>query len=158
SVLIATVFPIRSEKQPDGYSWWVPGVVMFCMYAIGFVVAPLVALVLKRTLVRGETPVFVMELPSYKVPAWKTVLGRMRDSGWMFLRRAGTLILATMVVVWALSHFPWYDPDPAANGQSYEEQIDAAQSRVEDLKKEGADKAQVEEAQRDRNRVARKWI
>ena len=45
-----------------------PGLVLFGMYMIGFVVAPLVALLLKRTLLRGETPVFVMELPAYKRP------------------------------------------------------------------------------------------
>src|SRR5262249_14163211 len=44
-----------------GFPWWVPGLTLFGMYAIGLVVAPLVALILKRTLLRGETPVFVME-------------------------------------------------------------------------------------------------
>jgi ferrous iron transport protein B len=89
-----------------GFSWWVPGVTMFCMYAIGLVAAPVVALLLKRTLLRGETPVFVMEMPLYKWPSPRTVLGRMKDAGWAFLRRAGTLILASMVLVWALLYFP----------------------------------------------------
>src|SRR5215813_419713 len=57
-----------------GYPVWAPGLTMFCMYAIGLVTAPLVALALKRTLLRGETPVFVMEMPMYKWPAWRTVL------------------------------------------------------------------------------------
>src|SRR5256886_9266548 len=52
-----------------GWPWWVPGLTMFALYAIGIVVAPLVALLLKRTLLRGETPVFVMEMPTYKVPS-----------------------------------------------------------------------------------------
>jgi ferrous iron transport protein B len=76
------------------------------MYCIGLVVAPLVALVLKRTLLRGETPPFVMEMPLYKLPSLRTILRRMFDSAWMFLRRAGTLILASMVLVWALLYFP----------------------------------------------------
>ena len=50
---------------------------MFGMYCIGLVVAPLVALLLKRTLLRGETPVFVMEMPLYKLPSLRTVLRRM---------------------------------------------------------------------------------
>jgi ferrous iron transport protein B len=79
---------------------------MFCMYAIGLVFAPLVALCLKRTLLRGETPVFVMEMPLYKVPSMRTVFHRVKDSAWAFIRRAGTLILASMVVVWALLYFP----------------------------------------------------
>src|SRR5262249_6986075 len=89
-----------------GYSWWLPGLVMFCMYALGIVLAPLVALLLKRTLLRGATPVFVMEMPVYKFPSVRTVVRRVSDSAWAFLRRAGTLILATMIVVWALLYFP----------------------------------------------------
>jgi ferrous iron transport protein B len=84
---------------------------MFLMYCIGLVVSPLVALVLKRTLLRGETPVFVMEMPLYKVPSLRTVLRRMGDAGWAFLRRAGTLILASMVLVWALLYFPRTEKD-----------------------------------------------
>lgn len=98
----------------DGFAWWVPGLVMFAMYATGLIVAPLVALLLKRTLLRGETPAFVMEMPLYKWPAWRIVLRRMLDSGWAFLRRAGTLILAAMVLVWALLYFPRGDGQGAA--------------------------------------------
>src|SRR5207237_7672875 len=87
----------------------------FAMYGIGLVVAPLMALLLKRTLLRGETPVFLLELPLYKVPSWRLVLQRALESGWMFSRRAGTLILASMVLVWALLYFP--------NGQSFDEAI-----------------------------------
>ncbi len=47
-----------------------------------------------------------MEMPLYKMPSLRTVLRRMFDSGWAFLRRAGTLILASMVLVWALLYFP----------------------------------------------------
>jgi ferrous iron transport protein B len=94
-----------------GYAWYVPGLVMFSMYMIGFVTAPLVALALKRTLLKGQTPLFVMEMPLYKWPSLRTVLGRMFDSGWAFLRRAGTLILASMIVIWALLYFPRTAPD-----------------------------------------------
>jgi ferrous iron transport protein B len=92
-----------------GHAWWVPGLTMFGMYAIGLAIAPLVALLLKRTLLRGATPAFVMEMPLYKWPSSRTVLRRMLDSGWAFLRRAGTLILAAMVLVWALLYFPRTD-------------------------------------------------
>src|SRR5262245_31988574 len=102
-----------------GRPWWVPGMTMFALYAIGLVVAPLVALLLKRTLLRGATPVFVMEMPSYKVPSLRTVLRRMGDAAWAFLRRAGTLILASMVLVWALLYVPWWDGE----GRRYEDRI-----------------------------------
>ena len=63
-----------------GRPWWLPGMTMFALYAIGLVLAPLVAFLLKRTLLRGETPVFVMEMPSYKWPSLRTVLRRMYDA------------------------------------------------------------------------------
>ena len=108
-----------------GYSWWVPGVSLFAMYMIGLVVAPVVALLLKRTLLRGETPVFVMEMPVYKWPSLRTVLRRVTDSSGAFLRRAGTLILASMIIVWFFLYFPATDN----RGQSYDRRI--AQLRTE---------------------------
>ena len=111
-----------------GYSWWVPGLTLFCLYLIGFVTAPLVALALKRTLLRGETPVFVMEMPSYKCPSWRIVLRRMYDSAWAFLRRAGTIILASMILVWALLYFPSHDGE----GQSYDVLIAEAEKNIKE--------------------------
>jgi ferrous iron transport protein B len=131
-LLIGTFLPVRDRQHLDGYPWWVPGLVMFAMYAIGLVVAPLVALVLKRTLLRGETPVFVMEMPLYKWPSPRTVLRRITDSAWAFLYRAGTLILASMVVVWALLYFPYTD----AQGNSYEEHVARAEQDVKGPREE----------------------
>jgi ferrous iron transport protein B len=111
-----------------GFGWWVPGLVMFLMYTVGLVVAPLVAYLLKRTLLRGETPVFVMEMPLYKWPSLRTVLRRMTDSAWAFVRRAGTLILASMILVWALLYFP----STNAQGESYDRLISDQQERVEE--------------------------
>ena len=107
----------------SGYAAWVPGLVLFGLYMIGFLVAPLVALFLKRTLLKGETPVFVMELPAYRGPKLRTVLRRMFDAGRAFVVRAGTIILAAMILVWALLYFPHTD----ANGTPYYERIEAAE-------------------------------
>jgi ferrous iron transport protein B len=103
---------------------------MFAMYALGLVVAPLVALLLKRTLLRGETPVFVMEMPMYKRPSPRTIVQRMLDSAWAFLRRAGTLILASMVLVWLLLYFPFWNDE----GRNYEDMIAAHQEHIASLK------------------------
>lgn len=105
-----------------GRPWWLPGATLFGLYAIGLVVAPLIALLLKRTILRGATPAFIMELPIYKTPSLHTVLRRMFDAAWAFLRRAGTLILASMILVWALLYVPWWD----GQGRRYEELIAAA--------------------------------
>jgi len=86
--------------------WWLPGVALFGMYMIGLITAPLVALVLKRTLLRGATPVFVMEMPAFRMPMIRTVVRRMLEAGWAFVMRAGTMILASMVLIWALLYFP----------------------------------------------------
>jgi len=89
-----------------GQPWWVPGVTMFAMYSLGLVLAPLVALLLKRTLLRGETPIFILEMPAYKWPSLIGVLHRVYDSATAFLVRAGTMILASMILVWVLLNFP----------------------------------------------------
>jgi ferrous iron transport protein B len=148
-----------------GRPWWAPGLTMFCMYGIGLVVAPLVALILKRTLLRGETPIFVMEMPVYKRPSLRTILRRMFDAGWSFVRRAGTLILASMVLVWALMYFPRSD----ANGQRFdldlaakEAQIDAAEANIKQIP-EGQEEARkaAEEArdqlQQEANEINGQW-
>jgi ferrous iron transport protein B len=146
----------------EGFAWWVPGLTMFAMYAIGLVTAPLVALVLKRTLLRGETPIFVMEMPVYKVPSATTVCRRMYDSGWAFVRRAGTLILASMIVVWALLYFPATD----LNGQSYEERIAALAEQLEKDRQDPADhpsessgelETSVRRAEKEINRLQGEW-
>ena len=111
---------------------WLPGLVLFAMYMIGFTVAPLVALALKRTLLRGAPPVFVMELPAYRRPKVGAVVRRMVESGRAFVVRAGTIILAAMVLVWALLYFPYTD----ANGDSYPARIEKA----EDAAKASADR------------------
>ncbi|MBI2805786.1 MAG: ferrous iron transport protein B [Planctomycetes bacterium] len=100
SLLVAAFLPIEE------YGWFVPGLVFFSLYLIGIILAPALAFVLKSTLLRGETPVFVMEMPLYKMPSAYTVLRRSFDAGRMFLKRAGTMILASMILVWAALYFP----------------------------------------------------
>lgn len=86
------------------------GFTLLLMHFVGVFVAVPVLFVLKRTILRGETPPFVMELPPYTWPAWKTVFRRVYDRSWSFLKRAGTIIFAVTVVVWLLGYFP---QDPA---------------------------------------------
>lgn len=82
------------------------GLTLLAMYTVGVVVAIGVAWVLKRTILRGETPPFVLELPSYKIPSLRNVIYRMAERGWSFLARAGTVIFAVTIVVWALAYYP----------------------------------------------------
>ncbi|TWU28196.1 ferrous iron transport protein B [Bythopirellula polymerisocia] len=82
------------------------GLTLLAMYLVGIIVAVVVAWLLKKTLLRGETPPFVLELPSYKLPSLRTVFFRMKERGWDFLQRAGTVIFAVTIVVWALAYYP----------------------------------------------------
>jgi ferrous iron transport protein B len=116
---------IGAFLSPEG-AWWLPGVTMFGLYALGLVLAPLVALVLKCTLLRGETPAFVMEMPLYRCPSLRGVCQRVTGSAWMFLRRASTIILTCMIIVWALLYFPVTDPQ----GGNYDKRLDAMERAV----------------------------
>ncbi|MBD3676553.1 MAG: ferrous iron transport protein B [Planctomycetaceae bacterium] len=82
------------------------GTVLFLMYSIGALVAIPVAWGLKKFFFPGETPHFVMELPSYKIPSVRVVFDRVYDRAKAFVVRAGTLIFATTIVIWALGFYP----------------------------------------------------
>ncbi len=82
------------------------GLVLFGMTFFGAVVAVPIAWLLKKTLFRGETPPFVMELPSYKWPSPRIVVNRVYDQSRAFVVRAGTLIFATNVLIWVAGYFP----------------------------------------------------
>lgn len=82
------------------------GLVLGAMYLLGILAAVGVAWVLKRLLFTGPLPPFVMELPNYQWPSLRTVFYRVVERGWVFLRFAGTIILAVSVVVWAALYYP----------------------------------------------------
>jgi ferrous iron transport protein B len=91
------------------YAWGLlnlRGLTLVAMYVLGIVTAVVVALALKKTLLRGATPPFVMELPTYKWPSPRLVIYRMLDRGWAFVQRAGTLILMVSILIWAMLYYP----------------------------------------------------
>ncbi len=79
---------------------------LLAFYCLGALVAIPVAWLLKRTLLSGDPPPFLLELPSYKMPDLRTVLLRVYHSSRAFVVRAGSLILATTIAMWALAYFP----------------------------------------------------
>lgn len=81
-------------------------VLMLAMYALGIIVAIIVAFILKRTLLKAPPPPFLMELPPYRLPNFRTVFQNMLMRGWLFVKRAGTVILAISIILWALMYFP----------------------------------------------------
>ncbi len=80
--------------------------IMVFMYALGTFGAFGFAWLFKRTLLKGAPPMMIMELPPYRMPALKDVALHMLERAWLFLRRAGTVILGISVVLWFLSAYP----------------------------------------------------
>ena len=93
------------------------GWVLWGIYMAGILAAVLVARLLRGTLFRGESAPFVMELPPYRLPTWRSVGVHMWDRAWMYLQKAGTVILAISILLWALGTFP-RPPAVRADGSS----------------------------------------
>ncbi len=83
-----------------------PGITLFSLYIFGIAAAVLVAFVLRRTALRGGKPLYVMELPAYRMPAWRSVLITVGERCMLFLQKAGTVILAVSVILWFLASYP----------------------------------------------------
>ncbi|MDO5603256.1 MAG: ferrous iron transport protein B, partial [Oscillospiraceae bacterium] len=84
------------------------GLVMFAVYCIGIMVAVLSGLLLKNTVFKGDSVPFVLELPSYRMPAAKSVILHMWEKAKEFLHKAFTIILAAALVIWFLRSFDWH--------------------------------------------------
>jgi ferrous iron transport protein B len=76
------------------------------MYLLGITVAVCVAWVLKHTILKAPPPPLVLELPPYRVPNLLTLMQTIWSRAWLFVRRAGTVILAISIILWALVTFP----------------------------------------------------
>ncbi|MFO0841171.1 MAG: nucleoside recognition domain-containing protein [Gemmataceae bacterium] len=89
-----------------GYPWWPLALVIFALYVLGLASRRWSPGPSRGRCFGGQTPVFVLEMLSFKRPSFRVVAWRVVESGWMFVRRAGTVILACMVLVWLLMYFP----------------------------------------------------
>ncbi len=92
-------------------------VLMLAMYALGITVALIVAFILKRTILKAPPPPFIMELPPYRMPSLRTVFQNMLTRAWLFVKRAGTVILAISIILWALMYFPRSSPQSVVSSQ-----------------------------------------
>jgi ferrous iron transport protein B len=85
---------------------WMKSLTMLSMYLLGIVVALVMAWIFKKTLLKGETPMLVMELPPYRRPVLKVVVRHTWDRAKLFLVRAGTVILGINILLWFLVSYP----------------------------------------------------
>jgi ferrous iron transport protein B len=106
ALLIGAFVPARRVIGPLGLQ----GLVLLGLYVFGALVALAVASLLTRTLLRGDAIPFYMELPPYRIPTVRLWASQVWTSTWAFLRRAGTIILATSIVLWVLLTFPRTEP------------------------------------------------
>jgi ferrous iron transport protein B len=95
SVFIAAFFPHNG------------GIVLFSLYFLGIAVALLMGKIFSKTLFKGESSYFVMELPPYRLPSIGNVLRNMWDKVSSFLKRAGTVIFAVVTALWILAILPF---------------------------------------------------
>ncbi|TAH37185.1 MAG: ferrous iron transporter B [Planctomycetota bacterium] len=102
ALLIAAFIP--SERVLGPFTW--QGLTLFGLYFLGSASAFLIAAVLKRGVLRGAALPFYLELPPYRFPSPRVVLLQVWRRLALFLRRAGTIILAVSVLLWFLLHFP----------------------------------------------------
>ncbi|MEY4270664.1 MAG: Ferrous iron transport protein [Pseudomonadota bacterium] len=103
TVIIGAFIPDRTVAgTPVGLQ----GLVLLGLYLSGIIGALLVALLLRRTVTRGSAAGIMMELPRYQAPRVGDILLGLWQRAWAFLRRAGTIIMATTVVLWLLLSYP----------------------------------------------------
>ncbi len=98
--------PIYALIIPAFFSEGQAALVLWIIYLIGILLAIGAARLLKSTLFRGEGEVFVMELPPYRIPTFRSIMIHMWERTMMYLKKAGTFILAASMILWALTTFP----------------------------------------------------
>jgi ferrous iron transport protein B len=82
------------------------------LYALGFLAAIVTARLLKSSILKSERTPFMLEMPPYRLPTLRSLGLRLVDRSKVFLRRAGTVILAVTMVLWVLLHLPLHDGKP----------------------------------------------
>ena len=90
----------------DSVPIWSKVGLMLLMYTLGTVGAFAFAWLFKRTLLKGAPPLMIMELPPYRLPGLRDVALQMFERAWIFLRRAGTVILGISIILWFLTAYP----------------------------------------------------
>ncbi len=79
---------------------------LWLIYIMGIGLALVLAKLLRTTVLKGEEAPFVMELPPYRLPTFKAVTLKMMEKSWHYLKKAGTIILAISILMWAATSFP----------------------------------------------------
>lgn len=106
AVIIAAFIPATHVLPGIGLQ----GLVLFALYLGGIVGALVAALALRRSVTKGKGMGFMMEMPRYQMPMLRNLALGLWQRAWVFLKRAGTIIAVTTMILWALLNFPRTDP------------------------------------------------
>lgn len=115
AVIIGAFIPARNVGLGIGLQ----GLVLFCLYIAGIIGAMLVALVLRLTVTKGASGGFLMEMPKYQWPRPQDIVLGLWQRAIIFLKRAGTIIFASTVILWLLLSFPKAPEDSAVSQVNY---------------------------------------
>ena len=109
----------------------IAGNVLFSIYILGIVLLMIMASIYRKTLFKGESEPFVMELPPYRVPTIKSIFIHMWERSSLYLKKAGTIILAASILMWFLTNYPSeveysrdYDALTIQTEENYNQQVD----------------------------------
>ncbi len=103
---------------PEGpWSSLIQAGTMIFLYALGTGMAILFAALFRKTILKGKSSSFIMELPPYRMPAWRSVLQEIFHRAKLFVTNAGTVILALSIVIWFLTSYPKNIPDATPTEQ-----------------------------------------
>ena len=100
-----------------------PALAFFLVLMAGWAGALVMAALLRHTVIRGQGTPFVMELPPYRMPTVFSVVQHMWERSWMYIKKAGTIILAISIVIWAAMKFPELPEDQSAPYETAIEQL-----------------------------------
>ena len=81
--------------------------ITYSMYIVGIITAVIAVLLMRNTTLKGDNAPFIMELPNYHLPQFKALMIHLWDKAKHFVQKAFTIILASTIIIWFLSHFGW---------------------------------------------------
>ena len=116
--------------------------VMFLIMITGWVMALLVARLLRSSIVKGEATPFVMELPPYRMPTLMSLLLHCWERAWMYLKKAGTVLVAISILIWAAMTFPGLPEDKSA---PFDAQIAQLEEKIAAIPEGDEARAPIEE-------------
>lgn len=130
--------PIYALIIPAFFAHKYQAFMMWVIYIIGVIVALVAAKLMKSTLFKGDGEVYLMELPPYRMPTAKSLMLHMWDRGRMYLQKAGTIILATSVILYICNTFP----EKKEFSVNYDAKIEEAQKAVKVAKQQSEETLQ----------------